>query len=314
MTCIALVSKTIPMAFLLPAFREQFPDSEIRVADASGEMLGNLADIDVAVCWYPPPGLLSKMPRLGLVQSLAAGVDHLACDPALPLVPVCRIVDPEMGSGMAAYVAWAVIHRQRAMGRYLESAQATRWQEQPIVSPARHRVGIAGLGALGLRCASALQALGYPVRGWSRSAKGELPPGIEAFHGDHGRDAFLAGCDTLVNLLPLTDDTRGVLNARLFARLPPGAHLVNVGRGQHLVEEDLLAALNSGQLGAATLDAFMTEPLPSSHPFWEHPLILVTPHIATRTRPEIIARQTFENLRRIRQGESLATVDRARGY
>lgn len=314
MTCIALLSQPIALDYLLPAFRAQFPGADLRVADAAGHALGALGDIEAAVCWYPPPGLLAQMPRLALVQSLAAGVDHIAGDPALPAVPVCRIVDPEMGSGMAAYVTWAVIHQQRAMGAYLASARAGRWEEQPIVPPLLHRVGIAGLGTLGLRCAQALQALGYRVRGWSRSPKAGLPEGIEAFHGDAGRDAFLAGCDTLVNLLPLTEDTRGLLDARLFARLPRGAHLVNVGRGPHLVEADLLAALASGQLGAATLDAFTTEPLPAGHPFWHHPRIVVTPHIATRTRPEVIARQTHDNLARLRRGEPLDAVDFARGY
>ena len=144
-----------------------------------------------------------------------------------------------------------------------------------------------------------LLAIGYRVRGWSRSPKGDLPEGIEAFHGDAARAEFLAGCDTLVCLLPLTEDTQGILNAELFAQLPRGARLVNAGRGAHLVQDDLLAALQSGQIASAVLDAFVEEPLPAAHPFWHHPRITVTPHIATRTGPEAIARLTDDNLKRL---------------
>jgi glyoxylate/hydroxypyruvate reductase A len=159
-----------------------------------------------------------------------------------------------------------------------------------------HRVGIAGLGVLGTSVARALAGIGYAVRGWSRSPKADLPEGVEAFHGDAARADFLAGCDTLVCLLPLTDATRGVLDAALFAQLPRGAQLVNVGRGAHLVEADLLAALDDGHIASAVLDAFVQEPLPPDHPFWRHPRITVTPHVATRTRPEAIARQTHAHL------------------
>jgi glyoxylate/hydroxypyruvate reductase A len=182
-----------------------------------------------------------------------------------------------MADGMNAYVAWAVVHGQRHMGAYLDSQRRAAWEEAPIEPPGHHRVGIAGLGVLGQSVARALLAIGYRVRGWSRSPKNtnELPAGIEAFHGDAARAEFLSGCDTLVCLLPLTEDTRGILNAGLFAQLP------------------------RGQLASAVLDAFVEEPLPQGHPFWRHPRITVTPHIATRTRPEAIARQTHDNLARL---------------
>jgi glyoxylate/hydroxypyruvate reductase A len=310
--CVALVSSVLDMHYLAPAFRAQCSDVDLRL----GEDLGALEDIDAAVCWYPPPGLLARMPRLQLVQSLAAGIDHIVLDPLLPRrIPLCRIVDPDMASGMTAYVIWAVIHRQRAMGEYLASAAAHRWEEQPVVAPGRHRVGIAGLGTLGVACARALLAIGYAVRGWSRSAKTGLPQGIEAFHGEAARAEFLSGCDTLVCLLPLTDQTRGFLRAELFAQLPRGAHLINVGRGDHLVEADLLRALDDGTLGAATLDALSQEPLPATHPFWHHPRIVITPHIATRTEPAAIARQTYANLSLVRNGRAaVAAVDLSRGY
>ena len=309
---IALLSSTVDMAFLKPAFEAACPGVDLRLLPD----LGPLHEIEAAACWQAPPGLLATLPQLRLVQSLAAGIDHLTSDPQLPAqVPVCRIVDPEMASGMAAYVTWAVVQHQRHMGRYLQQAAQAVWQVQPVQPTNQHRVGIAGLGTLGQACALALQALGYTVRGWRRSAGGSVPAGVALFHGDAQRADFLAGCDTLVNLLPLTDQTRGVLDAGLFAQLPRGAHLVNVGRGDHLVEADLLAALASGQLGAATLDTFAQEPLPAGHPFWGHAQITLTPHIATRTHPRVIAQQTLANLAAVRAGRAAdVAVDRHRGY
>ncbi|MDQ0081569.1 glyoxylate/hydroxypyruvate reductase A [Variovorax boronicumulans] len=312
MPCVALLSDVLDMHYLAPAFREHCPDIDLRL----GSDLGPLDQIDAAVCWFPPHGLLASLPQLQLVQSLAAGVDHITADPRLPrALPLCRIVDPEMATGMKAYVCWAVIQHQRQMPAYLASAARRVWEEQPMSPPGRHRVGIAGLGTLGLACAEALAAIGYAVRGWSRSAKAELPAGVTGFHGDAQLDEFLSGCDTLVCLLPLTPQTQGFLDADLFARLPRGAHLVNVGRGAHLVEADLLRALDLGQLSAATLDAFTQEPLPAEHPFWGDPRILVTPHIATRTDTSVIARQTLHNLALVQRGERPHTaVDLDRGY
>ena len=309
---VALLSSVIPMQYLADAFEQAQPGIDVRM----GADLGALEDIDVAVCWFPPHGRLAQFPNLQLVQSLAAGVDHILADPELPRqLPLCRIVDDTMAAGMKAYVSWAVVQHHRGMKAYVASSDAAKWEEQPVVSPRRHRVGIAGLGTLGLACADALSTIGYQVRGWSRSAKDDLPEGVSGFHGADQLDDFLSGCDTLVCLLPLTPQTQGFLNADLFAKLPRGAHLINVGRGDHLVEADLLPALESGQLSAATLDAFSQEPLPATHPFWADPRILVTPHIATRTDRLVIAQQTLANLATIRQGERpLNQIDLERGY
>lgn len=317
---IALLSTLIDCAYLVPAFEAACPGVRLRHHHLGAQdPLDALQDADAAVCWGPPPGLLARLPRLALVQSLAAGVDHLTADPALPRhLPIARIVDPEMASGMAAYVAWAVVHGQRHMGAYLAQQHQALWREQPVQHPHHHRVGIAGHGTLGQACARALRAIGYTVRGWRRGAAGPAnaeADGVAVFHGDGQLGDFLAGCDTLVCLLPLTEATRGVLNARLFAQLPRGAHLVNVGRGDHLVEADLLDALASGQLGAATLDAFSQEPMPPGHPFWNHPRITVTPHIATRTPAAVIARQTLAHLAAVRAGRAAeVAVDLGRGY
>ena len=310
--CVALLSEVLDMRYLAAPFAEACPGIDLR----TGAELGRLDEIDVAVCWFAPPGLLARLPNLQLVQSLAAGIDHLVADPALPRhLPLCRVVDSTMAAGMNAYVSWAVVQQQRGMGGYVVSSAASRWHEQPVVTPRRHRVGIAGLGHLGTACAAALAAIGYDVRGWSRNAKTALPEGVTGFHGDAQLDAFLAGCDTLVCMLPLTPQTRGFLNAALFARLPRGAHLINVGRGDHLVEADLQPALDSGQLAAATIDAFSQEPLPPGHRFWGDPRILVTPHIATRTDRQVIVQQTLANLAAVRRGERpVNQVDLARGY
>lgn len=313
--CVALLSQTLDMQYLAPAFRAQCPGIELRLGKSPGE-LGDLTQIDAAVCWHPPHGLLAQMPRLRLVQSVGAGIDHIMADPGLPpRLPVCRIVDRQMAAGMRAYVAWAVIRQQRGMDRCERNAARRLWRDQPVPAPGRHCVGIAGFGTLGLACAEALLAIGYRVRGWSRSPRADAPAGVETFDGAQQLDAFLSGCDTLVCLLPLTEDTRGFLCAKVFARLPRGAHLINVGRGEHLVEADLLAALETGQLGAATLDALTREPLPPEHPFWADPRILVTPHIATRTDTAVIARQTLDNLALLQRGQQpLNIIDRSRAY
>jgi len=310
--CIALLSEVLDMRYLTAAFQETCPGIDLR----AGTDLGALEDIDAAVCWFAPPGLTAKMPNLQLVQSLAAGVDHLLADPELPrALPLCRVVDDTMAAGMNAYVTWAVVQQHRHMRGYVADSAAARWQERPITSPRGHRVGIAGLGALGMACARALAAIGYPVRGWSRSVKTDLPADVTGFHGEAQLGEFLSGCDTLVCLLPLTDATRGFLDAETFAQLPRGAHLINVGRGDHLVEADLLPALDSGQLGAATLDAFSHEPLPATHPFWRDPRVLVTPHVATRTDRRVIAQQTLANLSAVQEGRRpMNQVDLTRGY
>jgi glyoxylate/hydroxypyruvate reductase A len=312
MTCVALLSEVLDMEYLATAFREVSPGIDVR----QGADLGALDEIDIAVCWFPPHGQLAQLPRLRLAQSLAAGVDHMLADAQLPRdVPLCRIVDSGMAAGMNAYVSWAVVQQHRGMRAYVASSANGLWQEQPVVSPRKHRVGIAGMGTLGMACAGALATIGYAVRGWSRSAKADLPEGVTGYHGAGQLDAFLSGCDTLVCLLPLTPETHGFLSADLFSKLPHGAHLINVGRGDHLVEADLLRALERGQLSAATLDAFSQEPLSASHPFWKDPRILVTPHIATRTDRLVIAQQTLANLAALEQGiRPVNQVDIDRGY
>ena len=309
---IALLSSGFDLSFLVPAFARQSPEADVRQAG----QLGALDEIEVAVCWNPPPGILATLPNLKLIQSIGAGVDHLLSDPHLPPgVPLCRVIDPGMAAGMSSYVSWAVIHHQRHFDRYLAHSAQQRWQEEPIVSPRSHRVGIAGFGWLGGACARSLATVGFNVRGWNRSASRQVPTGVALYQGEGQLAAFLGGCDTLVCLLPLTAQTTGFLCEGLFRQLPRGAHVINVGRGHHLVESDLMAAISSGQIGGATLDTFAQEPLPRDHPFWKEPRITITPHIASRTDVAVVARQTLDNLTQVRQGlRPPSAVDPGRGY
>jgi glyoxylate/hydroxypyruvate reductase A len=223
------------------------------------------------------------------------------------------MVEPGLTQGMREYVLLHVLRHHRDMPRLARQQAARRWE--PFASPlAQERgVGVMGLGILGADAAAALAAVGFRVAGWSRRPK--ALPGIESFAGEDGLAPFLARSEILVCLLPLTPATAGILDARLFAALPPGAALVNAARGEHLVEADLLAALGGGQLSGATLDAFRSEPLPPEHPFWGHPLIRVTPHNASLTRPETGARSMAEAIRRILAGAAPANLaDRGAGY
>jgi glyoxylate/hydroxypyruvate reductase A len=309
--CVALVSGVIDMCFLMPVFETIVPGIDMRITDALGER----GEIELAVCWAPPQGLLASMPNLRLIQSIGAGVDHILKDSTLPPKPVCRIVDPDMTAGMTAYVCWAVINRQRRFPAYCAHSAAGVWQEEAIEPPSGHCVGIAGLGRLGTALAQALVTIGYRVQGWSRLPKTDPLPGVTHFHGKAGLEDFLAQTDTLVCLLPLTDETTGFLGRETFGLLPPGAHVINVGRGAHLVERDLLDALASGHLSGATLDTNAVEPLPQTHPFWRHPQILVTPHIASRTSPMTIARQTLDNYRHVCEGRTPpGQIDPRHGY
>lgn len=276
--------------------------------------IGDPAEIDVALAWKPAPGALANLPNLKAILSLGAGVDSLLADPTLPRdVPLVRVVDDRLTAGMTEYVVHGVLHFHRRFDRMAEAQRGSRWAPPARPVTAKRRVGILGLGELGRDAARALVALGFPVRGWSRSAK--TVAGVESFAGADGLGPFLAGTDILVCLLPLTPETEGIVNAGALARLPDGAYVINAARGGHVVDADLLAALDSGHLAGAMLDAFRTEPLPPDHPFWRHPRIIVTPHIASLTAVESAARALADSIHAALKGEALANViERARGY
>lgn len=286
------------------------PELELRVWPE----LGDPTEIEAALVWRPPQGLLDRLPNLKLIASLGAGVDHIRADPSLPPgVPLVRLVDPYMTTAMSEYVQLQVLRLHRGGPVYLAQQHARVWRQWKQPNAAERRVGILGLGVLGGECALKLKVLGFDVAGWGRTEK--KLAGIPSFHGADGLDALLARSEILVCLLPLTPATEGILDARLFGRLPRGAAIINCARGRHLVEADLLAALDSGALSAAVLDVFRDEPLPTDHPFWQHQRILITPHVAASTHPPTAALAVAENLRRLRDGRPLLNrVDGSEGY
>lgn len=270
-------------------------------------------DGDVVVCWKPPAGVMATMPNLRLIHSIAAGVDNVISDAALPKLPLCRIVDPLLGKAMAEYVLWGTLYFHREFDRVVTNARAGHWHRYDQAAAADKRVGILGLGTLGLQAAQLLQSVGYTVSGWSRSAK--QVAGVEVFAGDAALDPFLAQADILVCLLPLTPSTTGILNADRFAKLPKGAGIILCSRGEHVVVPDLVASLRSGHLRGAILDVFDKEPLLPDNSLWSEPGILATPHMAGLAKPRVIADQIAENIRRMQSGEVLLNrVDPALGY
>lgn len=276
--------------------------------------IGDKAAIEYALVWQPEPGLLASLPNLRLIVGLGAGVDHVLRDPELPKnVPLVRLVDPYMTDAMSEYIALSVLRLHRQDLDYLAQQRTGRWEEREQKNAAERPVGILGFGTLGQDAGRKLKALGFPVAGWSRNGKNVA--GFATYAGPSGLDALLGASEILVCLLPLTPETTGILNAAAFARLPQGAGLVNAGRGGHLVEEDLIPALDSGRLSGAVLDVFREEPLPPDHPFWHHPRIIVTPHVAAETHPSTAAPIIAEAIRQCEAGRPIANrVDPTRGY
>jgi glyoxylate/hydroxypyruvate reductase len=293
-----------------PLLAELMPEHELRFWPE----IGDPADIEYAMVWQPPPGLLASLPKLRLICGLGAGIDHLLRDPDLPRrVPIMRLVDPYMTDAMSEYVSLSVLRLHRQDLDYLAQQRTQVWEEREQKNACERPVGILGFGTLGQDAGRKLRALGFPVAGWSTGAK-EVP-GFVTYAGADGLDALLAQSEILVCLLPLTAATDGILNAGLFARLPRGAGLVNAGRGSHLVESDLIPALDSGQLSGAVLDVFREEPLLKGHPFWSHPRIIMTPHVAAETHPPTAAAIIGDAIRRFAKGEPVANlVDLAKGY
>jgi glyoxylate/hydroxypyruvate reductase len=276
--------------------------------------IGDKAAIDYALVWHPEPGLLASLTNLKLIVSLGAGIDHVLRDSRSPEeVPILRLVDPHMTRAMSEYVALQVLRLHRRDIDYRAQQTAAEWREHAQKNAAERRVSILGFGTLGQAAGRVLQALGFEVAGWSRSAKDV--PGFATYAGAAGLDEILARSEILVCLLPMTPQTEGILDAALFGRLPRGACVVNAGRGAHLVEADLLAALDTGQLSAAVLDVFREEPLPPAHPFWSHPRIVVTPHVAAETNPPTAAAIIAASIDDFEAGRPVANlVDRRRGY
>jgi len=271
-------------------------------------------EFDFAIVANPPAGALAGLPRLRLIQSLWAGVERVIADPTVPAdVPLARMVDPAMNAAMAETALWSVLSLHRQHFDYARQQREARWA--PHAQRAAGEVGVAvlGLGQMGRAVALRLASNGYRVSGWSMHPASL--PGVRTLAGEAALPKLLADAQVLLNLLPLTPATRGLIDARLLARLPRGASVVNLARGAHLVEADLLAALASGHIRHAVLDAFASEPLPATHPFWSHPQVTVLPHVAAQTVPASASTAVAANVAALREGRALRhLVDRTRGY
>ena len=285
---------------------------ETLLREVQGE--GEAAAVEVALVANPPRASLSALPRLRLIQSLWAGVDRLLADDTVPAhIPLARMVDPMMSHAMAETALWAVLSLQRGFFDYAAQQQRGEWRQLEQRRADEVAVLVLGLGAMGRTTAFRLAANGYRVSGWSTHAT--ALPGIHTWAGPAALDAALAEAHIVVNLLPLTSATRGLFNQQRFARMRPAADLVNLARGGHVVQADLLDALASGSVRRAVLDVFQAEPLEADHPFWTHPQVTVLPHIAASTDPRSAADLVGRNVRALRAGLPLAhLVDRSRGY
>jgi len=271
-------------------------------------------DPDYALVWKPPVELFARAGPVKAIFNLGAGVNAILDVASLPAgVPIIRLEDAGMAAQMAEYVTLAVLRDYREADAYAALQHAGRWLRRPRFEKAEFGVGILGFGVLGVAVARALMPFGFPIAAWSRTRK--TAPGVASFSGPAELPAFLAASRVLVCLLPSTPSTRGLLDRAALDRLPRGAHLINVARGEIVVDEDLIAALDAGRLSRATLDVFREEPLPSGHPFWHHSRIALTPHISAVTLVDDSVAQIAAKIRRLERGESVTgVVDRARGY
>lgn len=269
---------------------------------------------DYAVLWKPAPGFFLRQPALRAAFAAGAGVDWLIDDPDFPAsVPVYRIEDAGMAEQMSAYCCHEVLRLHYGYDRYEAQQQEGVWQELAYRAPSARTVGVFGLGVLGCAVARAVSGFGFSVRGFSRSPK--AIEGIQTFDSRHGLQEFLSACDVLIIAAPSTAQTRDLFDARRLSWLRPRAYVINIARGELLVDDDLLAALDSGQISGATLDVFRTEPLPATHRFWQHRFIRMTPHIAAITVIEDSARQVATRIEALLAGKSASgLIDRARAY
>lgn len=294
----------------LEGLRAAFPGAGVDVWSAGAP------PADYAVVWTPPQQFIDEQTQLKGLFNIGAGVDALMALRLPPGVPVVRLDDAGMSVQMAEYVCHAVIRHFRELGGYEADMAQGKWSYRKPHQRADFPVGVMGLGILGERVSRALAQFDFPVRGWSRSAKSI--PGVQCFSGDAGFNDFLAASRMLVCLLPLTPDTENIMRHDTLARLQPGGYVINVARGHHLVDDDLIALIDSGHLAGATLDVFRTEPLPAAHPFWTHPKITLTPHTSARTLREESIAQIVGKIQALERGEAVASlegvVDLNKGY
>ena len=281
--------------------------------------MGDPADVTYAAAWLPPPDVVKSLPNLKVIFSLGAGVDAILKDTTLPAgVPIVRVNDPDLTMRMTEYVVLQVLMHHRQQRRIDANQRLRIWDSFPTHAASALRIGIMGMGVLGQDAAAKLRDLGFRVAGWSRSRK--HMPGVESFAGEAEFDAFLARTDILVSLLPATAETDGVINRATIGKLSRGGPfgapiIINAGRGRQQVADDIVAALDAGELHAATLDVFAVEPLPADSPLWAHPKVTVTPHCAADSDPATICAYVASQIARFERGLALENlVDLRRGY
>ena len=290
-------------------FAAHAPDINFRVWPD----IGDIADVRYLAAWAPPTDFVASLPNLEMLFSIGAGIDQFDMESIPAHVAVARMIEPGLAEGMVEYCSFATLALHRHMLDYRAAQAEGQWAPIKLVPAAERRVGVMGLGNLGRVVLERLKAFGFPLSGWSRSA--QVIDGVDCFAAEAGLPAFLARCDILICLLPLTPDTRGILCRETFDQLPKGAAIVNVGRGGHLVDQDLLSALDAGHISDAIVDVMEPEPPAAEHPFWRHPRIMITPHIASMTRPESAAQALIANIRRHREGKPVeGLVRRELGY
>lgn len=294
-------------------FRRVFARDLPHVKFASSTEEVDPAEVKYLMTWVFPDNLQELYPNLEIVFSVGAGIDQVVNTPIPPGTRLVRMIDSGLTSLMRDYVVMSVLALHRRLPAYIDQQRRKEWKNLPFTWSDQRRVSVLGLGELGLASLNALRPFGFQLAGWSRSEK--AIEGIRCHHGADGLRAMLAETDILICLVPLTPETRHILNADLFAQLPQGASLVQVGRGGHMDQDALLAALDSGHLEAAFVDVTDPEPLPADHPLWSHPKVVLTPHVAAHTRADTAAEATVTNIRRIEAGlDPFGLVDPVRGY
>jgi glyoxylate/hydroxypyruvate reductase len=285
------------------ALKDKRPELDLRIYPNDTDQ----ADVDFALVWNHPQGVFKAYPNLKCISSMGAGVDHILKDPELPAnAQITRVTDENLTNDMAEFTAALVMNHLRGLSFYKTQESKSAWTPKRYLRVSDVTVGVMGIGVLGTRVASQLAAIGFKVNGWARSEK--QIKNVQVFSGMHSLDNFLGKSDILICLLPLTKDTESILNKAMFSKLPPNAFVINVARGAHLVENDLIEMIDSGHLSGASLDVFREEPLPNEHPFWLHPKINVTPHIASVTDPSSVVSLILENYDRARNNEPLINV------
>lgn len=305
-------SRSVDMSAYLTEF-EHYADE---VSVVSSESEHNTALITFALLWFPEDDFFEHYPNVRVVASIAAGVDSiLACPSLRDDVIVCRNRDPEQASIMSTFAIWHVINHQRHFAQYRQQQAVKTWQRLPMRAPSDISIGVLGLGFMGEKMINDLSVLGFDVAGWRKSDALLENTNIPVFSGESQLSAFLQRTEVLICVLPLTQETQGILSADLFAQLKPNAYLIHLGRGGHLIQQDLLDALNKGTLIGASLDVFDQEPLPESSKLWQHPQIIVTPHDASDVRPKAAVLNLIEEVRRFTQGSTpINKVEASIGY